>query len=235
MAELDFHDQVEWRVSDRPVAYPDAVDFMERRVEAIRSGSANETVWLLEHPPLYTAGTSARAGDLLHPDALPVYQTGRGGRMTYHGPGQRVAYVMLDIRRRGADIRDFVRRLETWLIQALAGLGIAAMCKPGRVGVWIIRADGSEAKIAAIGVRIRRWVSYHGVAVNVAPNLEHFNGIIPCGLAAYPVTSIRALGFDASMADLDRTLRESFGCCFAADFRFPGVQPSSNMIEQVVP
>ena len=203
----------EWRTSADPVPYPDAVGAMEERVAAIRAGTARELVWLLEHPPLYTAGTSARAGELLDPERLPVYPSGRGGRYTYHGPGQRVAYVLLDLKVRGADVRAYVGRLEEWLIAALAEFGVRGERRAGRVGVWVVRGDG-EAKIAAIGVRIRRWVTYHGVSLNVAPNLDHYRGIVACGYDGYGVTSLADLGVAATMADVDRALRDSFEVYF---------------------
>jgi lipoyl(octanoyl) transferase len=201
---------VQWLISVRRVDYPAAIAWMERRAEAIRAGNAAEAVWLLEHPPLYTAGTSARPSELLDPGRFPVFPTGRGGRYTYHGPGQRVAYVMLDLRRRGSDIRAFVCALEQWIIEALGRLGIQGYRRPGRIGIWVEAGGGKEAKIAAIGVRVRRWVSYHGIAINVAPDLAHFAGIIPCGLASDGVTSLRALGNNAGMADLDAALHASF-------------------------
>ena len=188
--------------------YPAAVAFMEERVSAIRRGEAPETVWLLEHPPVYTAGTSAREEELLDP-RFPVYRTGRGGRFTYHGPGQRVAYVMLDLARRGRDVRGFVHRLEQWLIDALARFGVRGERREGRVGIWVESPKG-EAKIAALGVRLRRWVSFHGVSLNVDPDLSHFSGIVPCGLARYPVTSLAELGVRVSMAEVDAVLRETF-------------------------
>jgi len=204
---------VEWRFADAPVAYPAAVAAMEARVAAIRAGAAPELVWLLEHPPLYTAGTSAKDEELLAPDRFPVYRSGRGGRFTYHGPGQRVAYVMLDLKRRGPDVRRFVGDLEAWTIATLARLGVAGERRSGRVGIWV-RQGTSEAKIAAIGVRVRHWVSYHGIAINVDPDLEHYAGILPCGIADYGVTSLAALGKPATMAAVDRALRESFAEVF---------------------
>ena len=200
---------VEWRRSDAPVPYPEAVALMEARVEAIRAGRAGELVWLLEHPPLYTAGTSARPEELLDP-RFPVYASGRGGRYTYHGPGQRVAYVMLDLRARGADVRRYVTALEAWLIATLARFGVEGERRDGRVGIWVDRGGGREEKIAAIGVRIRRWVSFHGVALNVDPDLSHFGGIVPCGIAQHGVTSLAALGIPVSMAEADMALRASF-------------------------
>ncbi len=199
--------RVQWLVSDRPVAYPDAVRFMEGRVDAIRAGLGDEAIWLLEHPALYTAGTSARAEELLDASALPVYPSGRGGRYTYHGPGQRVAYVMLDLRPRGSDVRAYVHALEGWVIAALARLGVAGETRCDRIGIWVDRGGGREAKVAAIGVRVRRWVTFHGIAINVDPNLDHFGGIVPCGIAEHGVTSLRDLGVGASMADVDAALR----------------------------
>ncbi len=210
MSESGRESAVEWRVLPDPVAYEKAVAAMETRVAAIRAGSAAECVWLLEHPPLYTAGTSARADDLLTPDRFPVYRTGRGGQFTYHGPGQRVAYVMLDLRRRGSDLRRYIADLEAWLIATLARFGVEAVVRPDRVGVWVVRDDGREDKIAAIGIRVRRWVSYHGIALNVAPDLEHFSGIVPCGISGHGVTSLAALGVDAPMEAVDAALKETF-------------------------
>ncbi|QCO06695.1 lipoyl(octanoyl) transferase LipB [Azospirillum argentinense] len=210
---------VEWRISDTPVPYPDALAEMEARVEAIRAGTAPELVWLLEHPPLYTAGTSAREEDLLEPGRFPVYQAGRGGQFTYHGPGQRVAYVMLDLKTRGADIRAFVQDLEEWLIRTLAAFNIRGERREGRVGIWVDKgpyggAPGQEDKIAAIGVRVRRWVSFHGVALNVEPDLSHFAGIVPCGISEHGVTSIVALGHLVAMEDVDAALMASFAEVF---------------------
>lgn len=193
---------------------------MEQRVAAIRHDGAPELVWLLEHPPLYTAGTSARPADLKDPDRFPVFPTGRGGQYTYHGPGQRIAYVMLDVKRRfGADVRAFVAALETWLIEALARLGVAGEVRPGRVGVWVAPSDPAqpERKIAAIGIRIRNGVSYHGVSLNVAPDLAHFDGIVPCGIADHGVTSLAALGRPAGMKDVDMCLRQSFERVFGSE------------------
>jgi lipoyl(octanoyl) transferase len=205
---------VEWLRAAGPVEYPAAVAFMEQRVEAIARGSAPEAVWLLHHPPLYTAGTSACDEDLLDPGRFPVFRTGRGGRFTYHGPGQRVAYVMLDLRGRGTDVRAFVHGLEEWLIEALGELGVQAGRSAGNVGVWVESGDGCGAKIAAIGVRVRRWVSYHGIALNVDPDLSHFGGIVPCGLHRQSVTSIAALGLDVDMPRVDEALRRAFGRVF---------------------
>ena len=178
---------------------------MERRAADVRAGSADELVWLVEHPPLYTAGTSADAAELLTPARFPVFETGRGGRYTYHGPGQRVVYVIADLERRGRDLRAYVASLEAWAIAALWQLGVAAYAVPGRIGVWVATPVG-EAKIGAIGVRVRRWVTFHGFALNVAPDLEHFSGIVPCGLPDFAVTSLAALGVPATMADLDAAL-----------------------------
>lgn len=213
---------VEWRVSDGLVGYPEALAAMEERVEAIIAGRAGELVWLLEHPPLYTAGTSARAEDLLAPDRFPVYASRRGGEYTYHGPGQRVAYAMLDLDRRGRDVRAFVWRLEEWVIRALGRFNVEGERRAGRIGVWVVRpdrppqADGSPAedKIAAIGVRLRRWVSFHGVAINVEPDLSHFDGIVPCGIRGHGVTSLVDLGLPVTMADLDLALAGAFAEVF---------------------
>jgi len=202
-----------WRVSHHPVAYPDAVAFMEARAKAISEGEAGELIWLIVHPPLYTAGTSAKPADLVTPDRFPVYAAGRGGQYTYHGPGQRVAYVMLDVRRRGGDVRAFVHDLEAWLIDTLAAFGVTGETRSDRVGVWVRRPErgaGVEDKIAAIGIRLRRWVSFHGISLNVAPDLEHFSGIVPCGVRHHGVTSLADLGIAATMEDVDRALRSAF-------------------------
>jgi lipoyl(octanoyl) transferase len=204
---------VGWRVSDEPVAYPEALAFMEARAKAIADGEAGELIWLLEHPPLYTAGTSAKSVDLVAPDRFPVYTTGRGGQYTYHGPGQRVAYVMLDVRRRGADVRAFVHELEAWLIDTLATFNVIGETRSDRVGVWVRRPERGadvEDKIAAIGIRLRRWISFHGISLNVAPDLGHFSGIVPCGVSAHGVTSLADLGIRAGMSDVDRALRAAF-------------------------
>lgn len=207
-----------WRISDERILYPEAVDFMERRVAEIRSGAAPETIWLLEHPPLYTAGTSAKPGDLLSPDRFPVYQTGRGGQFTYHGPGQRVAYVMLDVKKRGADVRQFVRDLEEWVIRTLARFNVTAERREGRVGIWVVH-DGREDKIAAIGIRLRHWVSFHGISINLDPDLGHFGGIVPCGITEsaatpYGVTSLAQLGQMVTMPELDMALQAAFAEVF---------------------
>jgi lipoyl(octanoyl) transferase len=205
---------MEWRVETAPVDYPAAVDFMERRVADIRAGRAPEMVWLLEHPPLYTAGTSAKDEDLLDPARFAVYRSGRGGQFTYHGPGQRVAYVMLDLKRRGGDVRRFVQDLEAWIIAALARFNVEGERRPGRVGIWVARPSGREDKIAAIGVRLRHWVSYHGIAINVEPDLSHFEGIVPCGIPGgiqgHGVTSLVDLGLPVTLADLDVALKLAF-------------------------
>ena len=211
---LPRQDQIDWRIDDRPVPYAEAIAVMEERVAAIRAGTAPEMVWLLEHPPLYTAGTSAREDDLLAPGRLPVYRTGRGGQFTYHGPGQRVAYVMLDLKGRGADVRAYVRGLEDWLIATLARFNVTGERRAGRVGIWVDHGCGQEDKIAAIGVRIRRWVSYHGVALNVEPDLSHFDGIVPCGVREHGVTSLVDLGLPVTLSDVDAALIASFGEVF---------------------
>jgi len=201
---------VEWRISPGRVAYPEAIAIMEERVAAIRSGDAPELVWLLEHPPLYTAGTSARTEDLLAPKRFPVFDAGRGGQYTYHGPGQRVAYLMLDLQRRRPDLRRYIWQLEEWVIQALAAFNVRGERRPDRIGIWVVKPGGHEAKIAAIGVRVRRWVSYHGVAINVDPDLEHFDGIVPCGISGFGVTSLADLGLTTTMAELDAALMAAF-------------------------
>ena len=206
---------VEWSVCTDVVDYPQAVEAMEERVAEIHRGMAAEAVWLLEHPPLYTAGTSADESDLLEPGRFPTYRAGRGGQYTYHGPGQRVAYVMLDLRKRRCDVRAYVRDLERWLIMTLSGLGVVGGRREGRVGIWIEHEDGQEDKIAAIGVRIRRWVTYHGISLNVSPDLSHFSGIVPCGVQGHGVTSLERLGADARMTATDSQLRNAFESVFA--------------------
>ncbi|GAB4383505.1 lipoyl(octanoyl) transferase LipB [Albidovulum sp.] len=213
---------VEWITSTGLVPYEEAVARMEARVADIWSGRAGEAVWLLEHPPIYTAGTSARAEDLTDPGRFPVHRSGRGGQYTYHGPGQRVAYVMLDLNRRGRDVRAFVRRLEDWVIAALAEFSIRGEIRDGRVGVWVARPDKPplpdgaprEDKIAAIGVKLRRWISFHGIAINVEPDLDHFAGIVPCGIRGHGVTSLVDLGLPVTMADLDQALKATFPAVF---------------------
>jgi lipoyl(octanoyl) transferase len=213
---------VEWTVSAELVSYEDAVRHMEERVAAIAAGQAREQVWLLQHPPLYTAGTSARAADLLAPDRFPVHRTGRGGEFTYHGPGQRVAYVMLDLNRRAPDLRLYVRALEAWIIATLARFGVNGEMRDDRIGVWVHRPDkpplaggrSAEDKIAAIGIRVRRWVTFHGIALNVEPELEHFSGIVPCGITGHGVTSLADLGRATSMEEVDSALRTEFEAIF---------------------
>jgi lipoyl(octanoyl) transferase len=203
-------DLVEWRISHGLVDYEAAVTEMEARAAAIRAGEAPELCWLLEHPPLYTAGTSARDEDLLTPDRLPVFRTGRGGQYTYHGPGQRIAYVMLDLQRRGPDLRAYIWRLEEWLIRTLARFGVEGLRREGRIGIWVVKPGGAEAKIGALGVRVRRWVTYHGVAINLDPDLGHFGGIVPCGISGFGVTSLAELGLTTTMQELDAALMATF-------------------------
>ncbi|PWL18998.1 lipoyl(octanoyl) transferase LipB [Falsochrobactrum shanghaiense] len=215
---------VEWLIADGLTDYDEALRFMEERVQSIREGTASELVWLVEHPPLYTAGTSARAQDLLTPDRFPVFETGRGGEYTYHGPGQRVAYVMLDLKRRREDVRAFVAALEEWIIETLAQFNVKGERREDRVGVWVVRpekprlANGEpcEDKIAAIGIRLRRWVSFHGISINVEPQLEHFSGIVPCGIAEHGVTSLVDLGLPVTMDDVDLALGRAFETVFGA-------------------
>jgi lipoyl(octanoyl) transferase len=211
---------VEWVISEAPVPYPEAVAAMEARAADIATHQAPELVWLLEHPPLYTSGTSGKASDLLVP-RFPIFSSGRGGQLTYHGPGQRVAYVMLDLKQRRPDVRAYVSGLEEWIIRTLAAFNVRGERREDRVGVWVNRPDkgtGFEDKIAAIGVRLRRWVSFHGISINVEPDLNHFNAIVPCGVAdpRYGVTSLVDLGFPVSMADVDIALRQAFGEVFGA-------------------
>ena len=202
--------EIEWRTSPGLVAYPDALAEMERRVEAIQAGAAPELVWLLEHPPLYTAGTSADPAELFNPLGFPVYQAGRGGRYTYHGPGQRVGYLMLDLGRRGKDVRRFVHALESWVIDALAEVGVSAFAIPERIGIWVDHR-GTQAKIGAIGVRVRRWVTMHGFSVNMNPELSHFSGIVPCGIADFPVTSLGEMGVQNAQERFDLALMRGLG------------------------
>ena len=209
---------VDWKISEGLTPYPEALAFMEQRVGRILSGEASELVWLLEHPPMFTAGTSAKPEDLVLPDMFEVFQARRGGEYTYHGPGQRVAYVMLDLNKRGRDVRAYVGKLEAWIIETLRQFNVQSGRREGRVGVWVDRPDRpalpdgrmAEDKIAAIGVRIRRWVTFHGISINLEPDLSHYSGIIPCGLADYGVTSLIDLGIPASMNDLDMALKQSF-------------------------
>lgn len=216
---------VEWIITDGLTDYRTAEAWMEARASAVAAGEAEECIWLVEHPPLYTAGTSARAADLTEPDRFPVYPTRRGGQYTYHGPGQRVAYVMLNVAARGRDVRCFVRQLENWVIATLDQFNLRGEIRPGRVGVWVQRpekptqVDGSPAedKIAAIGIRLRKWVSFHGISINVEPDLSHFGGIVPCGIADHGVTSLVDLGLPVTMDDVDLALRATFDDVFAND------------------
>ncbi|QIE55551.1 lipoyl(octanoyl) transferase LipB [Pikeienuella piscinae] len=218
---------VEWRISNGPVGYRVALAWQEARVAAIHAGEAPECVWLLEHPPLITAGTSAREADLLVPDRFPVHRTGRGGEFTYHGPGQRVAYAMLDVGARGRDVRAYVHDLEEWVIRAIGEFGVKGERRAGRVGVWVVRPERplgpsgapAEAKIAAIGVRLRRWVAFHGVALNVEPDLSHYDAIVPCGVREHGVTSLVDLGVPVDMAAVDLALRRAFASVFGEDAR----------------
>ena len=203
----------DWQVEKKPVAYEHAVSFMENRVRMIREHGASDLFWLLEHPPLYTAGTSANVKDLIDP-AFPVYHTGRGGQYTYHGPGQRVIYAMVDLQKRDSDLRRYICNLEEWMILALKHFDVQGERRAGRIGIWV-RTKSSEAKIAAIGVRVRKWVAYHGVSINLNPDLSHYNGIVPCGIKDYGVTSLQALGIKASMPELDEALHRSRNTVFA--------------------
>jgi lipoyl(octanoyl) transferase len=203
-------DSVEWKVSEGLTLYPDTVQRMEARAKSIAAGEAKEQIWLLEHPPLYSAGTSAKSADLVDPNRFDVFESGRGGQYTYHGPGQRVGYVMLDLRKRGRDVAAFVRGLEQWIMDSLVEFNVTAERRCGRVGVWVVLPDGSEAKIAAIGVRLKKWVSFHGISINVSPDLSHFGGIVPCGIQEHGVTSLIALGKDVDMAALDKALKSNF-------------------------
>ncbi len=211
-----------WKTSDAPVPYPDALAHMETHVAGMIAGTMSEQIWLLEHPPLYTAGTSAKIADLVDPDRFPVYKSQRGGQYTYHGPGQRIAYTMLDLNKRGKDVRKFVQNLEDWVIMTLAEFGVKGERRAGRVGVWVVRKDKPlnalgaypEDKIAAIGVRLRKWTSFHGISINVEPELEHYSGIVPCGISEYGVTSLVDLGLPVSIWDVDMALKQSFDRVF---------------------
>jgi lipoyl(octanoyl) transferase len=217
MDSIPVVERVEWRTTADPVGYEDALAEMEARVAAIHEGRAGELIWLLEHPALYTAGVSAAPDELLTPTRFPVHRTGRGGRYTYHGPGQRVGYAMMDLAKRGRDVRAYVHNLEEWVIRSLAEFGVTGERREGRIGIWVVRQTPLgpvEEKIAAIGVRVRRWVAFHGVAINVAPDLSHFEGIVPCGLAGFGVTSLEALGHDVSMTEMDAALRRAFSQVF---------------------
>jgi lipoyl(octanoyl) transferase len=216
---------VEWKISDGLTDYETALTEMEARADAIARGEADELIWLVEHPPLYTAGTSAKIDDLVEPDRFPVYDTRRGGQYTYHGPGQRVAYAMLDLNKRGKDVRKFVQTMEEWVIAALAEFNVKGEIREGRVGVWVERDDKpltvtgkkAEDKVAAIGLRIRKWVSFHGLSINVEPDLSHFDGIVPCGITEYGVTSLVDLGLPVTMDDVDIALKRAFENVFAQD------------------
>ncbi len=224
MSRLSSAGTVAWAVSRGLVPYPQAVALMEARAAEIASGDSSELVWLVEHPPLYTAGPGARREDLLDPDRFEVHQTRRGGQLTYHGPGQRVAYVMLDVGARGRDVRAFVSALEMWVIATLAGFGVRGETRAGRVGVWVARDEtGREDKIAAIGVRLTKWISLHGISINVAPDLAHYAGIVPCGISEHGVTSLADLGRDMTMEAVDKELRSAFEQIFGAtaDSRCP--------------
>ena len=206
---MDLIDGIEWRVSEAPVPYAEALAFMEERAAAIRAGTARECIWLLEHPPLFTAGTSADPAELINPLDFPVHAAGRGGRYTYHGPGQRVGYLMLDLEKRGRDVRRLVFTLEQWIIATLAELGVSAHRAPGRIGIWV--GDGpDEAKIAALGIRIKRWVTLHGFSINVAPDLAHFSGIVPCGIREFGVTSLKQIGKETAITRVDAGLKHQF-------------------------
>ena len=213
-----------WKTSDIPVPYPEALAEMERIAEAVAAGREPETLWALEHPPLYTAGSSARIEDLVEPDRFPVYDTRRGGQYTYHGPGQRVVYVMLDLSKRGKDVRHFVHQVEDWVIAALAEFNVTGERRAGRVGVWVVRKDKPfgpdgtppEDKIAAIGLKVRKWVSFHGLSINVEPDLSHFTGIVPCGISEHGVTSLVDLGLPVTMADVDVALKKTFAEVFGS-------------------
>ena len=214
--------EVEWKISSHPISYQHAVDWMDSRVAQIIDGSAPEVIWLLEHPPMYTAGTSAKVKDLIDPDRFPVFRAQRGGQYTYHGPGQRVIYVLLNVAKRGHDVRKFVKDLEAWVINTLAEFNVTGEVHEGRVGVWVQRsnlpfdtpATVTEQKIAAIGIRLRKWVSYHGISINLDPNLNHFSGIVPCGIDGFGITSLADLGSQATLKDLDIALRKTFNQTF---------------------
>lgn len=205
---------LEWKFTQGLTPYDEAMTVMEQRVADIHNGTASELVWFLEHPPLYTAGTSANPKDLVAPDRFPVYDAGRGGQYTYHGPGQRVVYVMLDLTKRGRDVRKYVFQLEQWIIDSLAEFNVTAERRDGRIGVWVTRDDGREEKIAAIGVRVRKWISFHGICINVAPDLEHYSGIVPCGISEHGVTSLVDLGRSVTMSDVDAVLKDKWSGIF---------------------
>jgi len=221
---------IEWRTSAGLTAYPDAVAWMEERVDAIQVQQANECIWCVEHPPLYTAGVSSKEQDLLSPEQLPIFTTNRGGQITYHGPGQRVVYLLLDLKKQmmpeAPDLHRYVALLEQWVIATLARFGVQGHIRPGRIGVWV-ETDKGEAKIAAIGIRVRKWISYHGIAINLSPNLSHFDGIIPCGIREYGVTSLAALGIHVSLAELDAALEAEFVRIFGRNINHGTCAPSS--------
>ena len=206
--------KLEWKTSNLPIEYPQAISFMEERVENIHHNKTPELIWLLEHPSIYTAGSSASDSDLLNHSKFPIYPSGRGGKYTYHGPGQRIIYLMLNLKSRGADLRKYVANLEDWIIASLAEIGLTSERKQGRVGIWTKSKLGEEVKIAAIGIRVRKWITYHGIAINVFPNLEHYNGIIACGIKEFGVTSLQELGYNIAYAELDDILKRKFSDFF---------------------
>jgi len=208
-------DKIEWKFSNGLTQYEDAMHVMEKRVAEIRNGTADELVWFVEHPPLYTAGTSSKEADLLAPKKFPVYDAGRGGQYTYHGPGQRVVYVMLDLNKRGKDVRKFVANLESWIINTLSEFNVIGEKRDGRIGVWVRSEGQREDKIAAIGVRVRKWVTFHGICINVEPDLSHYSGIVPCGISEHGVTSLVDLGLPVNMDDLDAALQRTWSDVFA--------------------
>jgi lipoyl(octanoyl) transferase len=212
---------MEWLITEGPVPYEKALEIMEKRAGEIRAGDAEEAVFLLEHPPLYTAGTSANTADLLDPNRFPVFKAGRGGQYTYHGPGQRVAYAMIDLKNRSNDVRAYIHDLEEWVIQTLKRVGVRGERREGRIGIWVTRPGKREDKVAAIGVRVRRWVTFHGIAINVAPNLNHFDGIVPCGIQQHGVTSLADLGLNTTMAEVDEHLRLAFAEVFDIPLPIP--------------
>lgn len=201
---------IEWKISTSPIDYQEALEFMEDRIAQIHKGEASELIWFLDHPAIYTGGSSAESEDLINNLNLPVYQTGRGGQYTYHGPGQRVVYLMLDLKKRGEDLRKYVADLEDWIIASLTEIGLSSEKREGRIGIWTIDKRGKEAKIAAIGIRVRKWITYHGIAINVKPNLKHYDGIIPCGIKEFGVTSLDELGYDIPYQKLDSILKSKF-------------------------
>lgn len=209
--------KIEWKFSTGLTQYEDAMHFMENRVAEIKNGTASELVWFVEHPPLYTAGTSSKETDLLTPKRFPVYDAGRGGQYTYHGPGQRVVYVMLDLNKRGKDVRQYVANLESWIIKTLLEFNVIGEKRDGRIGVWVRREGGREDKIAAIGVRVRKWVTFHGICINVEPDLSHYSGIVPCGISEHGVTSLVDLGLPVNMDDLDAALQRTWNDIFGQD------------------